>query len=654
MSLKKIFKILLLTNIIFQVILEDGINYDKKEIEDMRISFLSGKDESFYYLGDNLIEDNHKIIAFADLDGDKLTDIITYQKEENKYTFYYFKYTKKSEDQDEKAKFIKNGPLFSLDVSENETIRNLYVGRLFIEKNNACYLVSFNNKDDTLSHYIRCSDNPEENIKLDITSNILIMNKDFDEKVKILFYEKGNKRKICKLNFNQKENGFCDYIDFEEILDKSCYSNDGHKYVKDNISLKGGLAYVDIDGNCAPDIILTQDPDNSDERLIEIYTTKREDKNQYCLTQVIHLSNRTKLGAFAITKVNDEKSESVAPMLDILIPYIDENKIKIFKNKKEIEYSWSDDYCNYIYEKKKDEFKYGENNVNLFEEKETEILSISKYGNLTMDSTFTTVIRVGDFLESSNPGILLKQNIIDKNTSIISLFKRENNKFVHYDSIEKKINGFLENDDFEMGLFFDIDEAGTLSLIISTKKGKNYFFFNYRRNVYFIKSKLMNHKKDLYDANLGATFRYIVTNKKGDRHMDVSHQLSQTSDTNIPLPYCLIGLDDTNNYVEYFQTISGNYLGENEEIFANSDEKDWKTNSPIIPNTQMMISKYFNDEKKIEWNVDLIVQPMDKIWLFLIVVIIVLIIVLVIIIILHFKEVKEEQKETNKFKSWFA
>ena len=161
----------------------------------------------------------------------------------------------------------------------------------------------------------------------------------------------------------------------------------------------------------------------------------------------------------------------------------------------------------------------------MFEEKETEILSISKYGNLTMDSTFTTVIRIGDFLESLNPGILLKQNIIDKNTSIISLFKRENNKFVHYDSIEKKNYGFLENDDFEMGLFFEIDEAGTLSLIIPTKKGKNYFFFNYRRNVYFIKSKLMNHKKDLYDANLGATFRYIVANKKGDRHMDVFHQL---------------------------------------------------------------------------------------------------------------------------------
>ena len=648
MSFTQFLKIVLFANLIFQVVLEDGIKYEKKEIEDMRSSFLSVKEQSFYYLGSGYIEDNHKIIAFADINGDKLTDIITYKKEENTYTFYSFNYTKKSNDEDEKAKFIKSQALFSLTVSQNETIRNLYVGSLFKEKNSVCFLVSFNNINETLSHYIRCSDNLENNIKLTITSNILIMNKDLNNIVKIVFYDKENqKRRICKLNSEQKEQGFCDYEDFENILEKSCYNNNGHKYDNETISLKGGLAYVDIDGNCSPDIILTHDVDNSDERIIEIYTSNRENENMYCLEEVITLQNSSKLGALVITKVNDEKSEEEAPMLDILIPYIEENKIQILKNKKKVGYSWSNDYCNKDYKNVK------ENNNNLFEKKDPETLSVTGYDNLTMDSTFTTVIRVGDFLGSSNPGILLKQNIIGQNSSIISLFKRENNKFVYYDSI-KKNEIFEKDDDFEMGLFFDIDESGTLSLIIPTKKGKNHFFFNYRKDVFFLKSKLMNHKKNLYDANLGATFRYIVTNKKGDRHMDVSHQLSQTSDTNIPLPYCLIGLDDTNNYVEYFQTISGNYLGENEEIFANSDEKDWKTNSPIIPNTQMMISKYFNDEKKIEWNVDLIVQPMDKIWLFLIVVIIVLIIVLVIIIILHFKEVKEEQKETNKFKSWFA
>ena len=163
----------------------------------------------------------------------------------------------------------------------------------------------------------------------------------------------------------------------------------------------------------------------------------------------------------------------------------------------------------------------------------------------------------------------------------------------------------------------------------------------------------MNNKKDLFDTNLGVSYRYIVTDKRGDRHMDVAHQLSQTSDMNIPLPYIISGLDDTNNYVEYFQTISGNILNGSDIKFANENEKDYKTNSPIIPNTQMMIFKYKNADK-IEWNVDLIVQPMEQIWLFLIIVVVVLLIVLGIIIYLHVKELKEEQKETTKFKSWFA
>ena len=136
--------------------------------------------------------------------------------------------------------------------------------------------------------------------------------------------------------------------------------------------------------------------------------------------------------------------------------------------------------------------------------------------------------------------------------------------------------------------------------------------------------------------------------------MDVSHQLSQTSDTNIPVPYSLIGLDNTNNYVEYFHTISGDYLKLKEDQYDNKEDKDWKTNTPVIPNTQMMISKYYTSKPRIAWNVDLIVQPMEQIWLFLIIVVLVLIIVLVIIIVLHVREVQEEKKETNKFKSWFA
>ncbi len=47
--------------------------------------------------------------------------------------------------------------------------------------------------------------------------------------------------------------------------------------------------------------------------------------------------------------------------------------------------------------------------------------------------------------------------------------------------------------------------------------------------------------------------------------MDIKFQLEQTSDMNIPMPYSIMGLYDINNFVKYFQNISGNRL--NNSVF---------------------------------------------------------------------------------------
>ena len=642
MSLKKVLQILLLFNLFLQVILDDDpIEYEKQTISDMQSTFLSSKKEKIYNLGCDLIDKGQTIIAFADMDGDKLTDIITYQKEGNDYNFFYYLYNKKA-GEDKKPKFIKKD-LFKFKASESDkTLRNVYVGSFFHEKkDNICFLISFDNTDNKLNHYIVCNDKYDLQTKLNINSNILIMNKDENHRTRLLFYDSNEKkRKICKLNVNTAN--YCDEENFENYI--SCPDKDNN--LEKDISLKGGMAYVDVDGNCVPDIILTHE--NGDKRYLEIFTSSRED-GKYCLTQNLELGKSDELGAFVITRINDERSDKNAPMLDILVPVPAKNLVHIYKNQKTIEYDWASKYCE----------KYKKEN---YQGKEQEIFKLENNQTLevpdqevTIDSTFTTVMRAGDFLASSNPGILVTQINKKDNTKIVSLFKREDKNYKHYATIYKgKIGDFDKDDDFKMALFFDIDENGSLSLILPTEKGRNYFFFNYLRNVFFLKSKLMNHEKNLFDVNVGTTYRYIVTDKKGNRHMDVSHQLSQTSDTNIPVPYSLIGLDNTNNYVEYFHTISGDYLNLKEDQYDNKEDKDWKTNTPVIPNTQMMISKYYTSKPRIAWNVDLIVQPMEQIWLFLIIVVLVLIIVLVIIIVLHVREVQEEKKETNKFKSWFA
>lgn len=101
------------------------------------------------------------------------------------------------------------------------------------------------------------------------------------------------------------------------------------------------------------------------------------------------------------------------------------------------------------------------------------------------------------------------------------------------------------------------------------------------RNGFFVKSKLMNNDDNYFNTDIGTTFRNIVTSKNGDRHMDVSYQLAQTSDMNIPLPYSLMGLDLTNNYVEYFQTISNTYLN-GSHTFSDALSGDFRQITPIL------------------------------------------------------------------------
>ena len=653
MSHKIAFNLLLFMCLILQVFVDDvNINYeDGNEIKRMRKKFLGYKKEGFYFLGDLI---NSNIIAFADINGDKLTDIISYKETESKiFTFYVHEYSENDGD----PKFLPEKELFTLYLNgTNATgVRNLHVGSFYETQNNYSFLVSFNtNKENELLHYIYSKDLGRQ-IILNITSNILIMNKDYNQNGRILYYDNvAKKRKICKL-FLENNDIKCQDKDFSEYLIDGSNKN----YASEDISLKGGIAYVDLSGNCVPDIVLSHEDGST--RIIEVYTSKRQiskDKGEdfFDLTDTIVLDKKDNYGAFAITNINDEKSEDIAPSLDLLIPLVNESKVIVLKNKKENGYKWSNTYCD-------DDYK--DESESLFNSDLTQAeyrnLSIDGVDNsrIKLDSNYSTIIRVGDFLGTSNPGILVKQNVYDEsnnyNYSQISLFQRIDGNFKYFTGIKLEDNEKtnIKGDSIKFGLFFDIDEAGILSLIISTNKNKTYFFFNFKSGIYFIKSKLMNDKQKFYDVNLGSTYRYIVTNKAGDRHMDVSFQMAQTSDMNIPLPYSFAGLDDTNNYVEYFGTISGNYLAK-DTTFVDSTSQNWKQNTPIIPNTQMIISKYYNAEKKIEWNVDLIVQPMEEIWLFLLLVIVVLLIVLGIIIYLHVKELKEEQKETTKFKSWFA
>ena len=636
----KIYKLkhFLFFSLIFQIISLEEVKYEDKTIEDMKTNFWNSLNDGFYHLKDDIIPPNRTVIGFSDLNGDKYTDIITYTYFNKSYIFYKNIYDKdkyKFEDEVELFKILDN----NFEIS---SVRNLYVGRLYGD--DTCFLISFNkkNSDSELLHYKKCG---EEDPKLmGIKSNILILNRNIDDNGQILFADSSSKKKkICKLGFANFNN--CNETETGNIIDfpvKNVYNET--KENSKGISMKGGLAYVDINGDCSPDIILSYEDENNT-RYIDIYLSARTDgDDNYYLAQTIPVKNANEYGAFTISRIKNDKDKKNAPQLDILIPKLSTNQIVAYKNKIQKGYDWGDLYCS------EDSFSDTKINTTILSKENTYDLSnITEHS--TLDNSFVTVIRPGDFLGTAEPGILVKQKTVDSSSSVICLYEKKGDKYELYLKIDNKEK--IGNP--EMAVFFDINEAGSLSLIVQNDGGKNHFFFNYRKNTFFLKTKLMNNKeKTLFsDINLGASFRYIVTDQDGKRHMEISYQLAQTSDMNIPIPYSLSGLAETNNYIENFQAISGNYYKDKSK-FQDKKKRNFKDYTPIIPNTQIMIYKFKNSDKKFEWYIDLIVEPMESLVVIILVLIGVMLLLLGIVIYLHVREVKEEQKETNKFKSWFA
>lgn len=96
------------------------------------------------------------------------------------------------------------------------------------------------------------------------------------------------------------------------------------------ISFNGGIAYVDVNGNFNPDIILTYE--EGDTRYINLYLSNRKTENN-SFAKKIRIGNKDKYGPLIISKINHSQNEKYAPYFDILVPKIGDieinKKIKI-------------------------------------------------------------------------------------------------------------------------------------------------------------------------------------------------------------------------------------------------------------------------------------------------------------------------------------
>uniref|UniRef100_T1J0M9 T-cell immunomodulatory protein TIP C2 domain-containing protein n=1 Tax=Strigamia maritima TaxID=126957 RepID=T1J0M9_STRMM len=211
-----------------------------------------------------------------------------------------------------------------------------------------------------------------------------------------------------------------------------------------------------------------------------------------------------------------------------------------------------------------------------------------------------------------------------------------------------------------LAAFYDIYQDGNLDFIFVTQNPatKNYNISAYQNkvesDVCFLKilvlSGLVNVKKvPAYGVNQPGPFiSYRTTQLDGSPQRSCAAQLSQSAHFALQLPYTVFGLGQTPNFVD--ELVVG--IPQSENFSKEVSMKTWKT---IIPNSQMIIVPFRNDEQHtIKWYSLLFVKPFShQVLIALIALVGTCALIILIIGGLHWKEKiadkKEKLQEAHKF-----
>ena len=613
-------------------------SYTESELKDLAGKGIFGsKGRDGYLLIKTNFGEGEKVIAYADLNNDKYTDIITYKQEKNSIYFYSYTY-----DHNQYI-FNKSEVLFILNSTlDNPIVKNVIVNSFIKTSISPDFLISisYDDKNEYETHLFYKNKNKDEYLykNLNINSNIVVADINGDRNMEIIFF-KDNMRQIFYFGDEYSKDGTIK--SFDEILsskDKEGASN--YKFLNKKFSDKYGNAFVDLNGDCLPDLILTSEEDQILYLEIYYHTEEKYNLDSYSF----------KIGEYGAFLIGDFDRNS---QLDILFPHLNEPKVTIFYNQFQSNHNWDENYCEIIKNNndvKEKKYKKVFNEFFLNDSKTYKTIDLIK--NNSQNYTFygsETLIRAGDFGSTGIPGLLaiFKTNETNNKNKIIKLFEFEKDKITE---VDLKLDTYLEKMDIQYATFFDFAEDGRLDLIIQGKDKIISIWNNNSPDKFFIKNKIVLKKGKFSTLEFGTSFRYVVTDNEGLRSDNVVAQMPQTSGMIIPLPFAYQGIGRSNNYIEHLYAISTSFDKVSNDII--SVNKDSFT--PIIPNTQLIITKGYEKEK-VKWEIELVVTPTENLLILLIVIIIILFIILFIIIFLHSKERNEDkEQDSDNFRAWFA
>ncbi|XP_041649857.1 T-cell immunomodulatory protein [Cheilinus undulatus] len=220
---------------------------------------------------------------------------------------------------------------------------------------------------------------------------------------------------------------------------------------------------------------------------------------------------------------------------------------------------------------------------------------------------------------------------------------------IHWDQTDL---GAIQN--AVMATFFDIYEDGILDmLVLSQAEGKKDLIIhalknNYEADAYFVKVMVLSGlcsndcPEDVKPFGVnqpGPYVMYTTVDSNGYLKNASAGQLSQSAHFSLQLPYTVLGLGRSANFLDHLYVGIPRQPGE-----MDVRKKEW---TAIIPNSQLIVIPFPHNNPR-SWSAKLYLTPSNSVLLTAIALIGVCVFILVIIGILHWQEKKADDREKRQ------
>ena len=608
------------------------------------------------------LENNCKPLYYVDLNSDKLNDIIASCKTSNGDSkISYYIYNEKEKNFELNNDYNKNGLIISdyeiISFVANDINKDGYLDYIMTLKKNKKYesRIYVYNKEGGTYELVFKSNNDDQ------TQNLFVADIGSKRVLKIIYYDYSeSKRKVFYYDEFDKKFITKDFIEFLSNNNKICDGNE--IYSKVPFESPNTNAFIDIDGDCLNDIIISSYDSQNKKRKLEIWKGVFEDEEvKYCLSSNNIYDIDDSLGLFTVVDVDrNALPDLVFPILNTSPP-----QILVAYNIISMSYTWTSDYCtdhppiNFNKSPNSEIKKIFENFNVKVSNKNNYIMNIHDNKNYMFYSDnkdFPLILRFIDVNQDSYPDfVTILYDKSAKNKKLIIYLSQQiekgdtDRRFFSQKNIYDLTSNYESNYDIIVSSFFDFEDNRKMGLIIYDQKGVSLGLYNNNvYDTYTLKSTLLFKKDCFFCTEYGSSQRFITTNINGNRRMDLSLQNPQVNAPGIlSLTYAYLGIGRSNNYIENFHIISGNAY--------KRDDND-KTYTPVIPNSQLII---YHDNipsgNKTTWQVDLVVKPTKYLYQLIIVIIAVIIVLTFISTRLLLKEREEDYMENKEtFAPWFG